>query len=122
MAESNHHRDMLSKVCRVCGDLLNKKQRKCTVKNIKMNLEKVFYLDFTNDLPEVHPQFVCVRCASLAKNVIERQSTPLVKNFNWKPHSEDCTVCEMKFPSGKKSKRGSWDALQRTTLLFGQEK
>lgn len=104
MAENNQHHITLNKICRVCGSYLHAKKQ-CHVENLKENLQQAFFLDTSKDLPGVHPKFVCLKCASLAKNVIARKSTPRVEICKWIPHSKDCSVCNITFLSGKSVKK-----------------
>ena len=63
--QQNRHAEYLEKVCRVCGGRISIKTSYSTLKHVSSygpQLVKYFNTDIQNDLPDLHPTVLCVKC------------------------------------------------------------
>lgn len=112
--EQNLHSG-LHKLCRVCGESLNRKGRVSYTASASTSvILKVFGVDVAQDDPQVHPARYCHGCRNVMYHSTKKGETyrPQVKIFQWSSHVEGCCpVCEQitaveKGGRQKKTKRG----------------
>ena len=109
MATEEKHINNLTKLCRICGNLLQKD--KFEVLRYKDLVHSVFFVDITKeDSENIHPKYICLRCYSSMRQVKARGTTNSLKIKNWVPHkdSSNCEVCQstpMLQKGGRKKKK-----------------
>ena len=99
-----NHSAALEKLCRICGNLF-KSNKSFLIESYKSDLEKVFYIRFTEDDKNIHPAKFCINCYKRWKNVTNRKTTLNFKVFEWLIHVEDCTVCDLASSLAKGGKK-----------------
>ncbi|XP_065674164.1 uncharacterized protein LOC136091105 [Hydra vulgaris] len=88
------HSKNLTLLCRVCGYLVWKKKYPIEA-NQKNKIEKVFHVMLSEEIENVHPSNICLKCYDTINNVIKRMaSTTLLLNMNWKSHCYCCQQAE----------------------------
>ena len=93
----------LAKLCRICGEILGKQAQLVAPKSSKIN--KTFFIDVCNDIPEIHPTYICLKCFTTVRNVESRETTTSLTATSWIAHHENCTVCYGKLKTGPKRKK-----------------
>ena len=60
----------------------------------KNNLTSTFRIDFSSEIPNIHPANFCLKCYSTMKNIEKKKvTTHSIDLVEWKPHDENCSVC-----------------------------
>ena len=92
------HKDVLEKLCRVCGRQVVTKAMKAkhTCADYQEQLMAVFQVSIVKDYPETHPRFFCHSCKIVLHKVSSRHTQYQHKTVafkGWCTHVEgSCTV------------------------------
>ena len=103
---SNTHKEVLGKLCRVCGGLLQRNKKHFEVKNYHKDLKTAFWItNLENDDCFTHPQKFCNGCYHRMKNITQKGHTHSMEIFKWEPHSEAvCEIC-LNDSAGKRGRK-----------------
>ena len=100
------HVSLLQKLCRICGNLLQKDT--FNVSNYSSMIQTAFFV--YTDLTNVHPAKICLKCYATMLNIQKRETTTQTKVVTWQPHtSTDCETCAYASgfsKAGRKPKKG----------------
>ena len=58
-----------------------------------------------NDIPEIHPKYIGLKCFTTVRNVESRETTTCLTGTSWIAHHENCTVCYGKLKTDPKRKK-----------------
>ena len=98
------HKDILIKLCRICGERAKRGNEKSTPKRCSdyhSEIFQVFRLNTNEDNETCHPPHMCFRCYTMMKKSLRTQNVKTLKNTTqrsvpdsfWTFHSETCGVC-----------------------------
>ena len=96
------HCQALSVLCRVCGNLSDKKTFRVT--SYKSELKKAFNLNVDLDEKGFHPQYFCNKCYMKSRHLTKGTAYSHIAKmrfFKWEKCSLECGVCK-KYNSTKK--------------------
>ena len=110
MMESNNHISNLEKICRICCKGLDKTRRCKEVALYKELIWNYFHIDIQSDNRDVHPTCICEQCRKIllkvekfpSKNAEGKIYHPQLSFYDFKPHHENCKICQ----SCTKAKKG----------------
>jgi len=94
------HIKHLQEVCRLGGKKFtsNKQSTRYNVEKYGESLLAVHKIDVSKDSPDIHPQYICLRCQKALKRASEKGATHCGGGcgalVTWAPHTRtDCTFC-----------------------------
>ena len=95
-----HHRELLSKLCRICGKLIDIRAHSVSPKTrFVEEIKSLFDIDVTNESEDIFPSHVCFthegllyrfrRCSKESKPF----TTAVDTMYDFKEHTDDCRIC-----------------------------
>ena len=94
------HREVLLKLCRVCGESIHRFRVSYSCKAKKDDLHTAFLITIDEDNEDIHPPHFCDGCYAGMKRKIKATENKKIcmqslKLFQWSAHSDsNCTTCQ----------------------------
>ncbi|XP_072030449.1 uncharacterized protein [Amphiura filiformis] len=101
MESNEYHEKALASLCRICGQRCVRwpaSQKKNGTEKYKHSsaIHNTFNININNDIPALHPQFLCLSCVAALGKPTRR---PVI---GWSEHDSNCTACRMMQESTRK--------------------
>ena len=84
-------------------------------------LQKIFVVDFTKDVADVHPPYICLKCYACIGHFTLKDVLPTKTVSTWYKHTRECSSCLLrikKSKGGRPAKRKS-PGRSKTTFTIG---
>ena len=97
----SYHKEILSKLCRVCGSYIQLKTGYVKAKSVSEYsniLFAVYEIDTEVESDEIYPKFLCSSCKRKLDRLVQKEpTTETRKAYTFQPHnSEKCSLCFVK--------------------------
>ena len=92
------HKNILEKLCRVCGKIVELKVGYRTAKSVEI-YSNILYtacdIDVEQESDDIYPKIVCNNCKKKLDRLTKKCPTPRLEHVSFYPHLqiEDCDVC-----------------------------
>jgi len=106
----NVHKGFLITCCRVCASVCPQHQKGFPTKAYAKEIKTVYDISIATDIEEVHPKYLCKGCRNrfnkyrLAIQNKQSYTCNLPEPFTFRPHSENCQLCQNRSQKGRKEK------------------